>query len=244
MKKTNNSNENFPRKGLKDIWNLFMIQDAIPSPTTDMPFVQTGNQKIPTALISFEKAKCIYKKEIKKNKDFKVDAFIHFYIDDYKFDGKRNSIWTYPEKAYQIIKHFEGIITPDFSTYADFPDPIKRYNTYRMRAFGCWIASLGIPVIHNVRWGAYETYQYCFDSVPKHSIIAIGSVASGIKMKSSRPLFEEGFKFMCEYLEPEAVIIYGSDKITCIDEAKKCGIKVITFESETNTAFKRSKKHV
>ncbi len=107
------------------------------------------------------------------NESFHYHAHIHFYIDDQKFDGKQSSIWLYPVKALEIVKHFDGIITPDFSTNADFPDPLKRYNTYRMRAFGCWIANNGLSVINNVRWGTLETWAYCFDGIPKHSITLI-----------------------------------------------------------------------
>ena len=41
--------------------------------------------------------------------------------------------------------------TPDFSTYQDFPEPLKVYNTYRMRAFGYWLTKNGIKVINNIR---------------------------------------------------------------------------------------------
>ena len=62
-----------------------------------------------------------------------------------------------------IIKHFAGIITPDFSTYQDFPEAIKIHNTYRMRLYGYWLGKEGIAVINNVRWGTEETFDYCFE---------------------------------------------------------------------------------
>lgn len=58
-----------------------------------------------------------------------------------------------PYKALEKLRQCAGIITPDFSTYQDDPEPIKLYNTYRMRAFGRWLTTLGFPVINNVRWG-------------------------------------------------------------------------------------------
>ncbi|MBQ0071515.1 MAG: DUF4417 domain-containing protein, partial [Spirochaetales bacterium] len=39
-------------------------------------------------------------------------------------------------------------ITPDFSTNQDFPEAIKIYATYRMRAFGYWLGREGIEVIN------------------------------------------------------------------------------------------------
>ena len=58
----------------------------------------------------------------------------------------------------------------------DFPTPLKIYNTYKMRAIGCWLKRNGIKVINNVRWGDKSTYDYCFSGIPKHDIICIGTI--------------------------------------------------------------------
>ncbi|MBQ0071809.1 MAG: DUF4417 domain-containing protein [Spirochaetales bacterium] len=55
------------------------------------------------------------------------------------------------KSALKILRHFSGVITPDFSTNQDFPEAIKIYATYRMRAFGSWLGCEGIEVINNVR---------------------------------------------------------------------------------------------
>lgn len=233
-----------PRPGCPDMWNAFMVQGTTFTEGTDIPICTCTAKTPPTELISYEDAKALYKKELKKgNKDFFVNAFIHFYIDDQKFDGKRSSIWLYPYDAYEIIKHFAGIITPDFSTNADFPDPWKRYNTYRMRAFGCWMNSLNIPTINNVRWGTIETWEYCFDGIPKNEILAIGTVASSLRQLSVRPNFEYGLTKMVNTLEPHTIIVYGSDKYPFFDSIREKGINIIAFPSKTSTAFARRKSH-
>ena len=171
-----------------------------------------------------------------------MDSYIHFYIDDYKFDGKKSSIWLYPNKALDIIRHFSGIITPDFSTNADFPDPIKRYNTYRMRTFGCWMNQLGIPVINNVRWGTPETWTYCFDGIPKRSIISIGTVGGNPRKLIDRDRFVAGIDKMVEVLEPQIILVYGSAKYPCFEKLKKQGIKIISYPSKTSMAFAEVKR--
>ena len=231
------------RSGIVDIWNAFMVEGA-PFSQNDIPFCPTTTDIIPSRLISYEEAKSIHKKEMRAgHSDYYVDAFIHFYIDDQKFDGKLSSIWLYPEKALAIVRHFSGIIAPDFSTYADFPDPIKRWNIYRMNAFGYWIGSLGISVISNSRWGTEETWQYCFDGNPYNSIIAIGTVASGIRLRKNRSLFEDGLFYMIEKLHPHTIIVYGSVNYSCFDILRKQGIKIISFPSKTSEAFAGRKKH-
>ncbi|WP_029232630.1 DUF4417 domain-containing protein [Butyrivibrio sp. VCB2006] len=231
-----------PRNGCFDMWNAFMVKEATFSFMSDIPTCPCTAQKPPVQLISYEDAKALCKKEMKKgNPSFMYDAFIHFYIDDQKFDGKQSSIWTYPDKALEIISHFSGIITPDFSTNADFPDPIKRYNTYRMRALGYWISQQGIPVINNVRWGTEETWSYCFDGIPKHSTVAIGTVASNLKSLSVRATFEMGLNKMVEAIAPSTIIVYGSANYPFFETLNKQGITIIAFPSKTSEAFARRK---
>ncbi len=231
------------RNGLQDMWNAFMVKGAKFS-ANDIPICPTTATSLPTRLISFDEAKAIHKKELQhSNSDYHVDAFVHFYIDDQKFDGKRSSIWLYPEKALMVLHHFSGIIAPDFSTYADFPKPIKYWNFYRMNAFGYWIGSLGIPVISNARWGTEDTWHYCFDGNPHNSVLAVGTIASGIHRLKNRPLFENGLFKMVEKLRPHTIIIYGSANYHCFDELRNQGIHVVSYPSKTSEAFARRKQH-
>ncbi|MDO4393734.1 MAG: DUF4417 domain-containing protein [Bacillota bacterium] len=237
---TNSLEKAQPRNGCVDMWNAFMVKEAEFERGSDIPTCTCTDARVPLQLISYEDAKAIYKQKLYAGMpDFFVNAYIHFYIDDQKFDGKRSSIWLYPDKALEAIRHFAGIITPDFSTNADFPDPIKRYNTYRMRAFGCWMNQLGIPVINNVRWGTLETWSYCFDGIPQSGIVSIGTVASSIKLLSVRPNFEIGLFKMVKTLKPHTIIIYGSDKYPFFDKLKEEGINIIAFPSKTSEAFAR-----
>ena len=198
---------NIPRKNCKDLWNSFMVKNTFME-NLDIPRF-TGSSTIPSKLISYAEAKTIYNKMIINDKNFHFDAFVHFFIDDQVFDGKRNSIWTYPNIALNIIKHFSGIIAPDFSTYVDFPYPINIFNLYRSRAFGFWLTKQNIEVIHNVRWGYKDTWKYCFNGIPKGSTVCIGTVASGLRKCNNRSLFENGFLQMLHTIQPKTNIIYG-----------------------------------
>jgi len=229
------------RKGCQDIWNAYFVSDASYS-DHDIPFCPTTAKSIPEKLISYVTAKGIYKKELAiGNSQFHIDAFVHFCIDDQKFDGVHSSIWHYPDKALDVLKHFSGVITPDFSTYADFPDPLKRWNTFRMRAFGLWLTKQGISVINNVRWGTIETWEYCFDGLPENSILFIGTVASRLRNLSNRPIFDSGLKELVNRLHPHTLIIYGSSNYPIFDELKENGINIISFQSDTSIAFERRK---
>lgn len=243
MKNTNTNDIITIRKGCKDIWNAFMVRGATFT-ENDIPCCPTTAYTLPDTVISYDEAKQIHKKTLRNGQtNYFINSFIHFWIDDYKFDGIRTGIWAMPFKALTIIKHFSGIITPDFSTNSDYPEPIKKYNTYRMRAFGFWISNQNIPVINNVRWGTEETWSYCWDGIPQNSIIAIGAAASGLKKSINRPLFEVGLQETVKQLRPSAIIIYGAPNYPIFDTLRKQNIVIKTFHSKMDLAFSKELPH-
>ena len=231
-----------PGKGFKDIWNSKWFSGADFSPH-DIPMCPTYLPNgLPKTLISFPRAKTLFNSEMRSGHvGFHNDAFVHYYCYDHLFDGPQNSIWHHPDNAMSILRHFGGVITPDFSPYADFPDPLKRYNTYRMRGFGLCCISEGLPVINNVRWGTEETWEYCFDGIEKNSVVCIGNVASGINKKENREYYMNGFLKMLEILTPKAILFYGAINGEIIGLLKTRDIELIHFPSETDDAFSHGK---
>lgn len=229
------------RAGCRDIWNAFMCESA-EFGSNDIPFCPTTAKELPNAIITWEEAKALYKRRIAiKEYDFHEDAFVCWYLDDYKFDGP-HGIWHDSAQALKVLYHFAGAITPDFSTYQDFPEPLKIYNTYRMRTFGYWLGSNGLSVINNVRWGTSETFRYCFEGVPKNSVVAIGTCGGNPRRIDDRNRFEIGLEEMIKILYPHTIIIYGSASCPCFDRLTDNGIKVVPFPSQTAQAFKRRKR--
>ncbi len=224
------------RKNCKDIWNAFMVYDAIYT-KQDIPIFKS-TQIIPKQLIAFDDAKHLVKNDKSK---YYPDLFVHFYIDDQKFDGKFNSIWLNPKETLIILKHFGGVISPDFSTYVDFPFPIILYNIYRSQAFSYWLTQNGINVIQNARWGYSDTWDYFFNCIPKYSNICIGTIGSSLKKLKSRTLFNEGILELVKRIQPKKIIVYGSANYPVFSQLNKMGINIIQFESKTNTAFKGGK---
>lgn len=79
---------------------------------------------VTTIRLTWDEAKRIYKRELsQKNQDFFYNAFVGFYLDDYKFDGPRGILHD-STSALIVLRHFAGVITPDYSTYQDFPEPM------------------------------------------------------------------------------------------------------------------------
>lgn len=239
-----NRNRNItPRKGIHDMgWNAFMVSKARFSPK-DIPLCQTTAEEPPEGMLTYKEAKTLYHKELRKgNKEFWNRDYVCFYEDDQDFDSTCG-IWYRPSNAYRVLKHFGGIITPDFSTYQDFPAPLKIWNTYRMRAFGNWYGNIcGNHVINNVRWGTPETYNYCFEGIPRFSMVAIGTVGGSPQHLINRKRFESGLDAMMKVLCPHTILVYGSDRYTCFDRIKRQGVTVISYPGKTCRAFAEAKK--
>ena len=108
-----------------------------------------------------------------------------------------------------------------------------------MRVFGYWLGKNGIAVINNVRWGTSESWAYCWEGIPKHSIVAIGTVGGSPRKLVDRKRFEEGLEELIQVLAPHTIVIYGSGNYPCLEKAKKQGIKVICIPSHTAKAFER-----
>ena len=230
------------RPGCKDIWNAFMVEGATFC-RHDIPFCPTTATQIPKRQITWQEAKAIHRKHIAhKEYDYHEDAFVNWYIDDYKFDGPRG-IWHDPRFVLKVLRHFDGAITPDFSTYQDFPEPLKTSATYRMRAYGYWLGRAGISVINNVRWGTEETFDYCFEGIPENSIVSIGTVGGGPRRLRDRNRFETGLFKMAEVLKPHTILVYGSSNGACFDTLRAQGLHIVSYPSRTAQVFEGRERH-
>ena len=237
------SKENSTRSGCKDVWNAYMCKDAdFSHSNNDIPFCPTTATKIPATIIMWDEAKRLYRNALARgDRDFFCNAFVCWFIDDYKFDGPRG-IWHDSAFVLKVLRHFAGAITPDFSTYQDFPEPIKIYNTYRMRTFGYWLGKNGIAVVNNVRWGTPETWRYCWDGIPKNSVVCIGTAGGSPRKLIDRSRFEKGLDELVRILQPHTILVYGSSNYPCFEKLIDQGIKVIAYPSHTASAFDKRRR--
>jgi hypothetical protein len=131
----------------------------------------------------------------------------HFYYDDFKFINA----WRDPECYVERLRQFKGVVAPDFSLYTDFPRVLQILSCYRRQWLGAYWQSIGIDVIPDVVWGDEKSYEFCFDGLPKHSVVAVSSV--GVKSDSDwsgkNGLWAKGYNEMLRRLEPTAVLYYG-----------------------------------
>lgn len=180
------------------------------------------NTEIPRGLVSFTKAKYVTNKR----------QYVHFYIHDIGF----RKIFTATKGQLDLLKQFDGVISPDPTIIIGKSKCLHTTSTYLNRAVAFFLQRNGIPVIPNVRWGDESSYDFCFLGIPKHSIVAISTLGAIKKNKKNnntlRNYFKKGLGTMIEKLEPKVVIVHGFMPNDIFDEFKD-KTHFVHFPSET-----------
>ena len=159
------------------------------------PKIKPNNGEIPTAMISFPR-----RKETRR-----ADIAIHFYTHDCKISGLRS----FARKYIDELRMYKWVIGPDFSVQPQMPMKEKEYIIFLNKKITAWMQLNGINVIPNVIWCENMDYEYCFDGLPKHSIIAINSTGIGRDQRSKKGWID-GYKKAIEILQPTHIIRYGA----------------------------------
>ena len=179
------------RKHWQDTNRQWLAGDT---PIDDMPAIPKINA-IPGSLIPFSDAA-----RAKPDKQ----AFIHFYIDDYR----QECVWNNPDRYVEMFKRFGGILSPDYSPYLDMNLYQQRFNMYRQRALGKFYAFFEIPVIPNLRIGSAETIDDALKGIAPGSTVAISTVGA-----ADNPVCQKNYLSLlnkaCGLLELKDILLYG-----------------------------------
>lgn len=160
------------------------------------------------------------------------DVCLHFFVDDFQFER----IWNYPNRYIDLLKKYEGVITPDFSMLDKMSLAQRIWNCYRNRALAFWMQKNGINIVPTVEWAYYSELDWCLDGIPKNSSIAIGSYGC-LKSSEKRYGLLKGIERIVRALEPSTVICYGSE----IKSAYGLCNRIFFFENYCNVIKKRVK---
>lgn len=131
---------------------------------------------------------------------------VHFYLDDYQFER----IWNDPDKYIEPLRAAQCVIMPDFSLYLDMPLPMKLWNVYRARAMAHYFQRNGLNVIPSLTWGQPKTFDFCFQGIPKGSIVCVSTVGCKSSEESMR-IWSEGMDEAIRQIRPSMVLLYGGN---------------------------------
>ena len=205
------------RERTNQAYNLEIYDETQTEGFYQMPIIRNDNY-IPKDLMGFNYAKTSQNK----------DTGIHFYLDDYQFER----LWNNPEEYIDILSEYECILSPDFSLYMDMPRAMKVWNVYRSRMVGQFYQQYGIKVIPTIQWAEKETFEFCYDGIPKGSIVSISTI--GVKRsKEATQVWKDGVDEMIKRIQPSAILVYGG-KI----DYDYGDIKVIYYENKVTEKMK------
>lgn len=135
---------------------------------------------------------------------------VHFFVDDYQF----TRLWQRPSAYNELIRRFDCVCSPDFSTYTDMPMALQIYNHYRKHWMAAYWQAQGVKVYPTISWSTEESFAWCFDGEPRNSVVAVSSVGTQ-KGKESKLAFMRGYEKMMEAINPTWVIFYGNVPEEC-----------------------------
>lgn len=176
------------------------------------------NTCIPNKIIPFDRIET----ELHKGN---TRGYVGFYLLDEKFTQIITDIDDYVE----ILKHFDGVITPDCTLLSGQANCLQATNTYFNRAVGFYLQKQGIPVIPQIRWSDASSYEYCFLGVPKNNIVAVSTYGC-IRSSESKDRFKKGFDKMLDVLEPSDVVLYGSKPPVVFNEFEE-RVRIYHFQN-------------
>lgn len=211
------------RHGCKDVFHANLVKDADYDGIFDIPII-IGTNTVPNKLISFSKAM----------RSTNYDNWIHFYEDDCQFER----IWNQPKKYLNKIKQYNGVILPDFSLYRDMPLVMQIWNIYRSRAIGHWLERNGVTVMVNYRAADERTFEIACNGLSKYQSIAIGTVGCMNDSDDKKHIIKSCI-YAIDKLSPRFLVIYGKTPLEIEKYCYNKGVKIIAFEGETSSYYKR-----
>lgn len=161
----------------------------------------------------------------------KGDSMVHFFLPDSNLER----VWNRPDDYIPILNSYKAIIQPDFSQYIGMPKAMLIWQHYRRMWMAQYYQRQGLRVIPAPCWSDEDSFEYCFDGMPKNSCLCISSVGC-VKSPITREYFNRGFQETLNRLTLSQVILYG-----CIDDDMRkrlSGIPYVHIESEQQKRIK------
>lgn len=176
-----------------------------------------------------------------RGEDFPEEYICHFYLDDYQFDR----VWKDPDKYIDLMRKFKAVLAPDFSLYTDFPKAVQIYNHYRKHWVARYWQDHGVKVIPTICWSDEESFEWCFDGVPKHSTVSI-SVLGCNRSEQMKKDYWVGFNKTIEVVQPKKILLFkGNSPVTLPDVGDAEVVEVKSGNLAGAKAWKDNvKKHV
>lgn len=184
----------------RDLYNLRLLAGLTRADAYGFPVLKGYMPKHISRPLAFHEARALYRRK-KSLRGY----FVHFFIEDEKFECIRKS----PKRYTAMLKSADFIIAPDFSTYRNYPFPVLVKYAFDNLLLGCYFEREGIAVVPNIIWSRPMFYDFTFSGQPKEAVICISSISVRLTDKKGIQHWLHGYKEAIERLRPKKVIRIG-----------------------------------
>ena len=177
-----------------DIFKLYYWHDAELVGKYRLPQL-APTQAIPHDVISFNERSGIRHPE---------NHWVDFFVDDALFEG----FWNHPEISFDNLRHFEGIITTDYSMLPEMLPGQIVWNCTRNRVMAFYLQQNGFNIVPTASWCTKDDFEWCFDGLPENSSIAISSNGC-MSSPYGKRIFLLGIEELQKQKSPSHLIVCG-----------------------------------
>ena len=127
--------------------------------------------------------------------------------DDYIFS---HLLWDRLEQTTITLAKFDCLFAPDYSLYVDAPLHHNRDSVYKSRFVGAYWQRCGFRIIPTAGWAGANSFPWCLEGLPQHSVIAVCGVGVSWS-RSASMLWQYGLRQVEELLLPTTIVVYGEE---------------------------------
>lgn len=215
-----------------DSFQAYLVKGASFTKNEEYPILEKYmiSKDIPIKILPFNKA-IRYKGDLS-------NTFVCFYSPDESFERIRK----YPKRYVNFFKKTAGIIGFDFSIHSDMQIIKQKQQMNDNLSLTYFYGKCGIPIIPNIRCGIDELIYEFLETIPKNSIIAVGTHGF-IKRKEEKCEWLCFFETIIKTLNPKKIIVYGSLSGVILESFKDNDLFVI-YKPRISSHFEEVANHV
>ena len=182
-----------------DSFHAFLVDDANFTEVEEYPIIEDWMipHIPPKQILTFNEA-LAFKGDLS-------ETYVCFYAQDPTFERVRRN----PKKYVDFFKRTAGIIGFDFSVHTDMPIIKQKTQMNDNLSLTYYYGKQGIKVIPNIRCGIDDLLPEFLSSIPKHSLIAVGTYGF-IKENYKKYEWFCFLETIIRELEPSGIVVYGT----------------------------------
>ncbi len=88
-------------------------------------------------------------------------------------DSHQSCFWNNPFAHIDRLKELKGIVATDYSLFRDYSIAKQKWNCFKNRVIAYHWQQQGLNVIPTASWSIPDSFEWCWDGLPKNSVLGI-----------------------------------------------------------------------